>query len=149
MRYSAAGVLAAGFFANDQVSNTMVPQGVWKLVHWVFDGPSRTSTLYVDGALAETYQHATGIATSGTAGYLGYAPAAFGPNSTATGMNGTIDEVRIQTTARTEVWIAAEYAKLGATVDRTLSDGQRTNAELERRVALERAFYVKIGRLPQ
>ncbi len=45
--------------------------------------------------------------------------------------------------------IAAEYAKLGATVDRTLSDGQRTNAELERRVALERAFYVKIGRLPQ
>lgn len=115
VRYSTAGVLAAGFFANDQVSTTMIPQGVWKLVHWVFDAPSRTSKLYVDGAPVESYQHATGIATTGTDGYLGYAPVAFGPgNNTVTGMNGTLDEVRIQTAARTETWIAAEYANQAA-----------------------------------
>jgi hypothetical protein len=45
--------------------------------------------------------------------------------------------------------IAAEYSKLGSTVDRSLSDGKSTSDEIERRVALERAFYAKIGRLPQ
>lgn len=45
--------------------------------------------------------------------------------------------------------IAEEYAKLGATVDRTLSDGARTAEEMERRITRERAFYVRIGRLAQ
>jgi len=45
--------------------------------------------------------------------------------------------------------IAAEYSKLGSTVDRSLSDGKSTSDEIERRVALERAFYARIGRLPQ
>jgi tripartite-type tricarboxylate transporter receptor subunit TctC len=43
--------------------------------------------------------------------------------------------------------IVSEYAKLGSTVDRTLSSGARTAEEIETRVARERAFYVKIGRL--
>lgn len=122
VRYASFGVLAAGFYGNDQVSTTTIAPGVWKLVHWVFDGPSRTSTLYVDGALAETYQHGMGISTTGTDGYLGYAPIAFGPSSMVTGMNGTIDEVRIQTAARTETWIAAEYANQ-ATPAQTYSIG--------------------------
>jgi tripartite-type tricarboxylate transporter receptor subunit TctC len=45
--------------------------------------------------------------------------------------------------------IAGEYAKLGATADRTLSNGRLTADEIERRVAQEIAFYKKIGRLPQ
>lgn len=43
--------------------------------------------------------------------------------------------------------IVSEYAALGSTVDRTLSSGAKTAEEIERRVARERAFYVKIGRL--
>ena len=46
-------------------------------------------------------------ATAGTAGYIGYAPEpAFG---NPTGMNGSLDEVRIATVPRNAGWIGTEH----------------------------------------
>jgi tripartite-type tricarboxylate transporter receptor subunit TctC len=43
--------------------------------------------------------------------------------------------------------IAAEYAELGSTVDRNLGTARLVAEEIDRRVARERAFHVKVGRL--
>ena len=46
-------------------------------------------------------------ATAGTAGYIGYAPEPdFGD---PTGMNGSLDEVRIATVTRNAAWIGTEH----------------------------------------
>jgi len=107
-RFNSA-TMAVGFYSNDWANPAEDIQGdSWTLLHWTFDGPSRNSRLYRDGALvAGPNTHNTGIDTQGTAGYLGNAPAAFGTNM---GVNATLDEVRIIGIARDADWIAAEAA---------------------------------------
>lgn len=109
-RFNAA-TMAVGFYGNDWNNPAEDIQGdSWTLLHWVFDGASRNSRLYRDGTLiAGPFQHATGIDTQGTAGYIGNVPASamFGTNM---GAAATLDEVRIIGIARDANWIAAEAA---------------------------------------
>jgi hypothetical protein len=119
-RYSAPGNVGVGMYGNDFDTKVVLDQGTWALVHWVFDASDRVSTIYVDGVARGTYQHAANINTTGNAGYLGFAPVQWGPNlNTQTGMNGTLDEIRIQTTPRSAAWVMAEYKnqnELGYTI---------------------------------
>ncbi|MFN0245327.1 MAG: LamG-like jellyroll fold domain-containing protein [Kofleriaceae bacterium] len=112
-------VIGVGMYGNDFVTPFELMEAEWALVHWVYNRDNRMSTVYVNGTTMATYQHANGINTTGSAGYLGYAPALWGPNlNTESGMDGVLDEVRIQTQVRGAAWIAAEY--------RTQSDPSQT-----------------------
>jgi hypothetical protein len=106
--------IAVGFYGNDfvNVDEDIIADG-WVLLHWVYEaGINRRSRLYRDGVLvAGPFDHDPGINTTGSAGYLGNAPQAFGPNM---GLNGTLDEVRIINVARSADWIAAEAANQSA-----------------------------------
>jgi hypothetical protein len=67
----------------------------------------RRARVRVVGAIASPMM-LNGINTQGSSGIIGHAPEpAFGTNM---GLDGTIDELRIATTARNAGWIAAEYA---------------------------------------
>jgi hypothetical protein len=98
---------AVGFFMNDwsDPAGMKLDNAGWTLVHWVFQGGE--SRLYRDGVQAGIHTHAAGINTQGTAGYLGFAPIVWGPSC---GLNGSLDEVRLATVARSAGWIATEYA---------------------------------------
>ena len=97
-----------GFFQNDWVMPITLENAGWTSIYWVFDGNSRTGRLYRNGVLvAGPFTYATGINTTGSEGYLGYAPAAFGSTC---GLNGSLDEVRVSTTTLDPAWIATEYA---------------------------------------
>jgi len=106
-RYN-GNTVAVGFYTNDWDNpGENIIGGGWTLVHWVYEG-NRQSRLYRDGALvAGPFMHGNNIATAGTAGSIGNAPAAFGTNM---GLNATLDEVRIINVVRSTAWIAAELA---------------------------------------
>jgi hypothetical protein len=109
-RYAPEGTIGVGMYANDFMTPLELVEGEWSLVHWTYNANNRTSTVYLNGTTMVTHQHQNGIDTTGSAGYLGYAPALWGPNlNTQTGMDGVLDEVRIQTVNRSAAWIAAEY----------------------------------------
>ncbi len=105
-RYGGSTV-AVGFYCNDWANpNVNVIGAGWTLLHWVYAG--NQSRLYRNGALvAGPFTHMGGVATQGTGGYIGNAVAGFGANM---GLNATVDEVRIATTARDAGWIATEHA---------------------------------------
>ena len=51
----------------------------------------------------------------GAAGYLGFAPNAWGPGgNTPCALNGTLDEIRLATVERSAGWIATEHANQSA-----------------------------------
>lgn len=77
---------------------------------WVFEGNNRKNHVYRNGVeiAAGTFMPGPNpqINTSGTAGYIGYAPSTYGPNNA---YDGTIDELRIARVARSAGWIATEF----------------------------------------
>lgn len=108
------GRMGAGFYGPDW-DGTVLPNLVgdgWVLVHWVFDGPTRQSRIYVDGVEVGTDTFAGGtINTQGTGGHLGNAPNQWGPGgNNPCALNGILDEVRLSTAERDAGWIATEHA---------------------------------------
>lgn len=106
--------VALGFYAQD--FNPSPAQGIdgagWTYLTWVFEGANNRSRLYRNGAeIASSPFTPSGgptINTTGAAGFIGYAPMpAYGANNA---YDGTIDELRIASVARSATWIAAEYA---------------------------------------
>jgi hypothetical protein len=110
--------VAIGLYGSDlQPTNTGIDGQGPKLVHWVYDpnGNAGNTTLYIDGVSVATMNHGGMINTTGTAGYLGFAPGTWGPGgNTANPLHGTLDEVRIASTARTRQWIETEHANQSA-----------------------------------
>jgi len=106
--------VAIGLFGSDlQPTNTGIDGLGPKLVHWVYDpnGNAGNTTLYIDGVSVATMNHGGMINTTGTAGYLGYAPQEWGPGgNTPNPLHGTLDEVRIASIDRTHQWIETEFA---------------------------------------
>jgi len=105
--------VAIGYFNLDSVpSPAQVIDGAnWTQLTWVFEGNNRKNRLYRNGVEVPP-QFLPGpnpaINTTGTAGFIGYAPMpAYGGNNA---YDGTIDELRIATTARSAEWVATEYA---------------------------------------
>lgn len=122
-RYTGSETLGFGMYGNDRDTGMVLPQGTWTAVHWVYDSSNRTSRIFVNGALVTTFGHGNGVNTMGATGYIGFAPMQWGPNlNTETGMNGTLDEVRIQNVARADSWVAADVASQSAP-DTTYSIG--------------------------
>jgi MSHA biogenesis protein MshQ len=101
--------LAVGYYNLDWTTTTNLDNTGWTLLHWVFDGATGTNHLYRNGVeIAGSPQTLTGINTMGTTGIIGHAPEpAYGTNM---GLQGTIDELRIATVARSAGWVATEYA---------------------------------------
>jgi MSHA biogenesis protein MshQ len=104
-----SAVMAVGYYTNDWTTTTDLDGAGWTLVHWVLEGPNGKNHLYVNGAeITGSPMMINGINTQGTAGVSGHAPEpAFGTNM---GLDGTIDELRVATAARSAGWIATEYA---------------------------------------
>ncbi len=106
--------LAIGLYGSDlQPGNTNIAGLGPTLVHWVYapNGNAGKTTLYANGAEVATMNHPGGVNTSGTAGFLGYAPQPFGPGgNTENPLHGTLDEVRIANVARSKEWIETESA---------------------------------------
>ncbi|MDQ3338864.1 MAG: LamG domain-containing protein [Myxococcota bacterium] len=105
------GGLCRGFYGNDVQLNIDVHNSTFTLLHWVYDEPAATSTLYRDGALVGTVATVNGtINTLGNAGHIGTAPMQWGPGGNTTNpINGLMDEVRIAATPRSLGWVRTEY----------------------------------------
>jgi hypothetical protein len=104
-----APVMAIGFYGNDWTTAENVDNAGFVLIHWVFEGSNGRNRIYRNGVeISGSPQTLTGTATQGTTGIIGHAPEpAYGTNM---GLLGTVDELRIATTARTAGWVATEYA---------------------------------------
>jgi hypothetical protein len=104
-----SAAMAAGYYTDDYTTTRNLDGAGLVLLHWVTEGANGKNHLYVNGAeLAGSPMTLDNVATQGTTGIIGHAPEpAYGTN---TGLEGTIDELRIATTARTAGWIATEYA---------------------------------------
>jgi hypothetical protein len=104
-----SAVLEAGYYSNDVPTTRNLDGAGFVLLHWVLDGANGKNHLYVNGAeISGSPTTVNNIDTQGTTGIIGHAPEpAYGTN---TGLEGTIDELRIATTARSAGWIATEYA---------------------------------------
>jgi hypothetical protein len=106
-----SGTAAVGMFGNDwgDTGVDLVNAG-WTMLHWTY-GSNRLSRFYVNGQpLLDTHTHANGVNTQGTGGYIGYAPPQWGPGAiTPSPLNGSLDDVRIATTARSAGYILTEY----------------------------------------
>ena len=104
-----SAVMAAGYYSDDYTTTRNLDGAGLVLLHWVFEGPNGKNHLYVNGAeLVGSPMMLNNINTQGTTGIIGHAPEpAYGTN---TGLEATIDELRVATTARTAGWIATEYA---------------------------------------
>jgi len=109
--------VAVGFYGNDYANTAVDIEGDgFTLLHWVYDGTTRVSRIYRDGALVATSpQHGNNVNTTGAGGHIGNAPAAWGAGGNTTNpLKGILDEVRLATTVRDAAWIAAEYANQNA-----------------------------------
>ena len=104
--------LSGGFFGNDLPGSVeVIENDGWVLVHWTFNGGSRASRVYVNGASTDSRNLGMGVNTQGASGYLGWAPNQWGPGGAAPcALSATLDEVRLATTDRSPGWIATEYA---------------------------------------
>jgi MSHA biogenesis protein MshQ len=114
-RFLYANYLNSGTVGLGQYNDDWVPTGHdlrnqgWTLVHWVHEGNNKKVHIFIDGTEIANSPHTmmNAPATTGTAGYIGYAPEpAFG---NPTGMNGSLDEVRIATVIRNAGWIGTEH----------------------------------------
>jgi hypothetical protein len=101
--------MAAGYYSDDYTTTRNLDGAGLVLLHWVAEGSNGKNHLYVNGAeLVGSPMTLNNVDTQGTTGIIGHAPEpAYGTN---TGLEGTIDELRIATTARTTGWITTEYA---------------------------------------
>ncbi|HEY4239021.1 MAG TPA: DUF2341 domain-containing protein [Kofleriaceae bacterium] len=107
-RFGESQDVALGFYGDDwTTTGENIETATPHLLHWVFEGNNTKSHLYVDGTEIGTYNHHNNVNTQGTAGYIGWAPGAFGQNM---GLHGIVDEVRISTDARDANWVATEWA---------------------------------------
>lgn len=106
-------VMAIGFYSNDWTTTTGIDNAGWTLVHWVFEGGNGRNRIYVNGVeIAGSPQTLNDVNTQGATGFIGYAPEpAYGSKM---GLLGTLDELRIATVARSQAWIATEYANQSA-----------------------------------
>ena len=104
-----AAALAIGYYADDWTTTTNLDGAGWTLLHWVSEGGNGKNHLYQNGVeIAGSPSTITGVNTMGTTGIIGHAPEpAYGTN---TGLQATIDELRIATVARTAGWISTEFA---------------------------------------
>lgn len=113
--YLNSGTLGIGQYGDDWVpTGHDLRNAGWTLVHWVHEGNNKKVHIFVDGVEVTGSPHTMGAApnTTGTAGYIGYAPEpAFG---NPTGMNGGLDEVRIATVTRNAAWIGTEHNNQGS-----------------------------------
>jgi biopolymer transport protein ExbB len=101
--------IAAGLFGDDNTTSTSTTAGTWTRLDWVYGGAeSPTSQLYKNGATIGTPRTLGAANTASGSGYLGFAPQAYSGGGTMN-FEGTLDEVRIASTARTSQWIATEY----------------------------------------
>jgi biopolymer transport protein ExbB len=103
--------VSAGFYTNDWNTGAnplpVIDNAGWVLLHWVFNGATRQSRIYRDGApVGGPHTYNGGIATQGPDGNLGYAPAQWG----TCWLNGILDEVRLAPVERSLGWIATEFA---------------------------------------
>ena len=104
-----SAVLAVGYYANDWTTDSNLDNAGWTLLHWVSEGANSKNHLYQNGVeITGSPMMLNGVNTTGTSGVIGHAPEpAYGTNM---GLQGTIDELRIATVARSAQWIATEYA---------------------------------------
>ena len=104
-----SAALSIGFYANDWVSTTNLDGAGWTLVHWVYEGNNNKSHLYVNGVeIPGSPNNLNNVNTQGTTGIIGHAPEpAYGTN---TGLQATIDELRIATVVRSAGFISTEFA---------------------------------------
>jgi len=103
--------ITRGFYGNDINNNIDIHNSTFTLLHWVYDGAAKESTLYRDGTIVGTTAAVTGtINTQGNGGHIGTAPMQWGPGgNTANPVNGLLDEVRIASAPRLVGWIRTEY----------------------------------------
>jgi hypothetical protein len=99
--------IAVGFYGNDwSDTGSTVNNAGWKLLTWTFDS-NRTSRMYVNGQLVASHTHSLAPNTTGTGGYIGWAPTGWGQSN---GLNGSIAEVHLSVIQHPDDWIATEYA---------------------------------------
>ena len=105
------GGLCRGFYGNDIMNSVDVHNSTFTLLHWVYDGVAKTSTLYRDGVIVGTAATVTGtINTQGNGGHIGFAPMQWGPGgNTNNPINGLMDEVRIASAPRSAGWVRTEF----------------------------------------
>lgn len=104
------GMITAGLYGDDLVTDDDIQDAGFKLVHWTYTTGAETS-IYVDGVLVEgPHTHDNPADTQGMQGRIGNAPGGGGGFGSNMGLNGVVDEVRIATAARSAAWIAAEFA---------------------------------------
>lgn len=108
-----ASVLAVGYYTDDWTTGTILDGTGWTLLHWVSEGANGRNHLYANGVeISGSPQILNNVNTTGTLGIIGHAPEPeYGSNM---GLEGTIDELRIATVARTHEWIQTEYANQGS-----------------------------------
>lgn len=96
-----------GLLNDDWTSTGLDVEGEgWRLLHWTYN--NKVSRLYQDGVIVDTpFTHASNANTQGTAGWLGNNKSTGFDNNS--GLNGTLDEVRVADIDRTPGWIAAEF----------------------------------------
>lgn len=89
--------VAIGFFGGDFQNTTIdLDDDGFKLVHWVYNGGTKTSSLYVDGRLEISNVHGNDIDTQTAAAEFGNAPNPYGPGgNTPSPLAGILDELRI------------------------------------------------------
>ncbi len=91
-------------------SNEDIEGAGWTQLVWTSEGSNKKNHLFRNGVeIASSPMMLSNAAnTTGSAGYLGFAPApAYGASN---GMLGMLDEVRIATVQRAPAWISTEYA---------------------------------------
>ncbi|HEY1814595.1 MAG TPA: DUF2341 domain-containing protein [Kofleriaceae bacterium] len=114
--YGYAGNGSGSGFGVGQYMDDWYPAGEdienagWTMLVWTSEGTNKKNHLYKNGAeIPGSYQMLSSAPeTTGTAGYLGFAPE--NQYGTSTGLNGAIDEVRIEDVERGSAWISTEYA---------------------------------------
>jgi hypothetical protein len=105
--------VAIGYYSDDWLSTADIDGAGWTLLHWVFEGGNGKNHLYRNGVeITGSPTTITGVTTMGATGLIGHAPEpTYGNNMR---LEGTIDELRIATVARSADWIAAEFANQSA-----------------------------------
>ena len=91
-------------------SNEDIEGTGWTQLVWTYEGSNKKNHLFRNGVeiTGSPMTLANAANTTGSAGYLGFAPSpAYGASN---GMLGMLDEVRIATVQRAPAWIATEYA---------------------------------------
>jgi Concanavalin A-like lectin/glucanases superfamily/Domain of unknown function (DUF2341) len=91
--------------ANEDIENAG-----WTMLVWTSEGSNKKNHLYKNGMeIPGSYDMLNGAPnTTGTSGDIGFAPEP--QYGSANGMNGAIDELRIEDVQRSAAWVATRYA---------------------------------------